>query len=224
MTFTKLTSDAVTMLRQYSGGSATTSDIARPLAEIMVAARQQFRTNDGEIDWDGRSAEYRDWLHDVFLQAGIQDATARNRIQSAARYHVTEYRTKALLSKGVSSPNGTLNDTDFVSSAAERKRQLREQEQDRTELLAGRRQPRNAGEARLVLAAAGELVDQLIAYLGTEDARTKGLAPAAVDYAVRLSESVPLLAEKVAEVVESAVERRRRREDESLERLRKLSR
>ena len=206
------------MLRQHSGGSATTSDIARPLAEIMVAARQQFRTNDGEIDWDGRSAEYRDWLHDVFLQAGIQDATVRNRIQSAARYHVTEYRARAMGRHGEASTGD-----DTASSSAERKRRLREKDQRRAELLSGKRAPENSIEARASLITATDLVEQLVVYLSTQDAREAGLTTVTVEHAVKLSEDVPVLAAKVAEVVEYAAERRRRREDESLERLRQLS-
>lgn len=57
------------------------------LADALIDLRATFRTNDGDVDWRGRSWEYRRHVGDLYEQAGVSEDD-RHHIQTAVRYHV----------------------------------------------------------------------------------------------------------------------------------------
>ena len=59
----------------------------RRAAEAIVSAREYFYTSDGRPDWSGRTRAYRDFIAEVYGNAGVtRDDLASE--QAAVRYHV----------------------------------------------------------------------------------------------------------------------------------------
>lgn len=59
----------------------------RRAAEAIVSAREYFYTSDGRPDWSGRTRAYRDFIAEVYSNAGVtRDDLASE--QAAVRYHV----------------------------------------------------------------------------------------------------------------------------------------
>lgn len=56
-------------------------------AEAVVSARVLFEGNDGEPDYRGRSAAYRQWLRETYARTGASTATI-DRFKQAVRWHV----------------------------------------------------------------------------------------------------------------------------------------
>lgn len=61
--------------------------VLRELAEVVVNIRSQFRTEDGSIDWQGHSWEYRQTIGTMYEKAGVPPDSVSN-IQASVRYHV----------------------------------------------------------------------------------------------------------------------------------------
>jgi hypothetical protein len=57
------------------------------LAKVIVQLRSRFKTTKGDVDWAGRSQEYRDTAARIYSEAGVPPDSASN-IQAAVRYHV----------------------------------------------------------------------------------------------------------------------------------------
>jgi hypothetical protein len=64
------------------------ADILRDAAAIMVEARAQFLTRDGDPDWRGQTHDYRVWFSDAADAAGLS-GDARRMILDALRYHTS---------------------------------------------------------------------------------------------------------------------------------------
>jgi hypothetical protein len=63
------------------------TDALTGLAEALIALRSTFRTNDGDVDWRGRSWDYRQHVGGLYERAGVSEGD-RQHIQAAVRYHV----------------------------------------------------------------------------------------------------------------------------------------
>lgn len=67
----------------------------RRLAELIVDLRRYFTDEDGEIDWRGRSWEYRERVRDLFDAWGVP-ADSEENFQASLRYHVGNYLREVL--------------------------------------------------------------------------------------------------------------------------------
>jgi hypothetical protein len=81
---------AVELIRAYIAVGETTTEILRRLALCVIKLRSYYRTADGEVDWRGRSWEYRQAAEALYAEAGVPPDSASG-IQSALRYHVGNY-------------------------------------------------------------------------------------------------------------------------------------
>lgn len=84
-----LRDSAVALLKNYLAASGEQrTPILRQLAEILVESRQHFARADGSPDWTGRSWPYRQFVRELYEDAGVAK-TDLNTIQSKARYHIS---------------------------------------------------------------------------------------------------------------------------------------
>lgn len=80
-----LQKQAVEAIRAYNADLRP--DGLREAAEALVEMRQHFATNDGEVDWRGRSWPYREAVSEVYASVGVPSEDLPS-LQSAVRYHV----------------------------------------------------------------------------------------------------------------------------------------
>ena len=80
------------LVQTLSDASRATDETRTPLlrtaAGLLVSAREFFKNDKGEADWNGRTYAYRQWARDVYSDAGIvgEELPAT---QAAVRYHVS---------------------------------------------------------------------------------------------------------------------------------------
>lgn len=67
----------------------------RKLAELVVDIRRHYTNENGDIDWKGRTWEYRERMRDFFEKWGVP-ADSEDNIQASLRYHVGNYLREAL--------------------------------------------------------------------------------------------------------------------------------
>lgn len=72
----------------------------RRVAELLVDAREHFLTADGEPDWKGTTAAYREFYSDALREAGLRGGD-RLKVQAAIRYHVSIALRKRLPDKTI---------------------------------------------------------------------------------------------------------------------------
>jgi hypothetical protein len=65
----------------------TKADVLKALAKVVIALRARFRTPEGDVDWAGRSWEYRQQVGQLYAAAGVPSDSAA-KIQASIRYHV----------------------------------------------------------------------------------------------------------------------------------------
>lgn len=78
---------AQTLRQAYKPGEQVDTDAMRQCAELVIDAREQFLTRDGDPDWRGQTYAYRQWYGDAFSLANVAPADT-HRVQAALRYHV----------------------------------------------------------------------------------------------------------------------------------------
>ena len=61
--------------------------VLKRIAGVVVELRKRFRTDDGEIDWRGRTWEYRQAVIEMYRAAGIPSGS-QSHLQGSLRYHV----------------------------------------------------------------------------------------------------------------------------------------
>jgi hypothetical protein len=128
----------------------------RRVAEILVELRERFLTRDGDPDYLGRSAEYRQTYGDILFRAGITEPAHRVRVSTRLRRHVhniqrQRYSTDLLESLGL----GTLSPVDRDRARRQ------ETEEFRRMIHASTLEDRKAMEAELSDMSEAELVDHV---------------------------------------------------------------
>lgn len=71
----------------YARLEETKTDVLKAIAKVVVVLRSKFRTPDGDVDWGGRSWEYRTTVTEMYERAGIPPDSEQN-VQASLRYHV----------------------------------------------------------------------------------------------------------------------------------------
>jgi len=61
--------------------------VLKRIAWVVVELRKRYRNDDGEIDWAGRSWEYRQAVGEMYQKAGIPP-DSQSHLQGSLRYHV----------------------------------------------------------------------------------------------------------------------------------------
>lgn len=82
-----LTSAGTGLIHYLDKLEADATDVRRALAGVIVALRRHYRTNDGDVDWAGRSWEYRQAVTSMYQSAGIRP-DSESKVQASLRYHV----------------------------------------------------------------------------------------------------------------------------------------
>jgi hypothetical protein len=75
------------LVQFYARLEETKADVLKALAKVVVALRANFRTSDGDVDWSGRSWDYRQAVGEMYASAGVPPDSQSN-IQASLRYHV----------------------------------------------------------------------------------------------------------------------------------------
>lgn len=73
-------------VRNVGGDREQKTVIFRQIAKAAVDLREHFLTPESAPDWAGRTGAYRDYIRDLYREAGLS-AEETNTIQSAVRYH-----------------------------------------------------------------------------------------------------------------------------------------
>lgn len=71
----------------YARLEETKTDVLKAIAKVVVILRSKFRTPDGEVDWAGRSWDYRQTVTSMYERSGVPPDSEQN-IQASLRYHV----------------------------------------------------------------------------------------------------------------------------------------
>lgn len=83
----RLVDEATALLGDYLSSGRTRTDLLRALAAKIFDLRAACQTADGSPDWGGRSAAYRDAVHEVYFRARVPEGDA-DTVQAAIRYHL----------------------------------------------------------------------------------------------------------------------------------------
>lgn len=75
------------LIQFHQGLDILKLDLLKALAKVVVVLRQRYRTPEGDIDWAGRSWDYRQTVGQMYEKAGIPPDSQSN-IQASLRYHV----------------------------------------------------------------------------------------------------------------------------------------
>lgn len=90
MKLEELATNGARILNKYRRAPETErTALLRELATTLVDARSYFITADGSPDMKGRTWAYRQFVNDLYLEAGLSKEE-RLPIQAAVRYHVGE--------------------------------------------------------------------------------------------------------------------------------------
>lgn len=87
MTEADVTALGTQLIQAYAAVEETKTEILRRLALVVIKLRSLHRTPDGDVDWAGRSWDYRQTVERMYEAAGIPPDSASG-IQAALRYHV----------------------------------------------------------------------------------------------------------------------------------------
>ena len=71
----------------YSHMEATRTEVLKALAKVVVLIRSKHRDDEGNIDWRGKTWDYRQAIGEMYERAGVPP-DSQSGIQSALRYHV----------------------------------------------------------------------------------------------------------------------------------------
>jgi hypothetical protein len=84
---TDLSNAGTGLISFYTRLDETKTDVLKALAKVVVALRSHFRTTEGDVDWSGRSWDYRQTVSAMYEASGIPPDSESN-IQASLRYHV----------------------------------------------------------------------------------------------------------------------------------------
>jgi hypothetical protein len=121
--------DALRTARTATDETRTTA--RRRAAEALVDIREYFTTPKGDPDWSGRTGAFRDFVHEVYAEAGYpRDEMAS--AQAAIRYHTNNYIRRRV-------PHEELEDAGFTghTDALERARTRRAARSETLAILTG---------------------------------------------------------------------------------------
>lgn len=118
-----LTAAGAGLIQFYSKLDETKTDVLKALAKVVVALRAHYRTPEGDVDWGGRSWDYRQTASAMYDAAGIPPDSESN-IQASLRYHVGNLLRevappKQLAAVGLlaKSPKARMNDVRTATTA-----------------------------------------------------------------------------------------------------------